>query len=161
MDEEFPCILDQAIQTGDRWRHRWITAAPAAHVGSPWRALCVSQLGTFSARRSRGSWLVFGHSDDRDDVLIDCRYLDLLFRVVEDPEVEMGVRVGPGARMPRLPALYHMKKSGARQSSPTPPDSLDEPQNSDAAWRRNFAPVAELADKVVEVLDDQSSRCQH
>ena len=45
----------------------------------------------------------------RRDIPIDCRYLDFLLRRAEDPEVGLGaqsVRVGPGARLPRLPALY-------------------------------------------------------
>ena len=52
---------------------------------------------------------------DRDDVPIDYRFLDLLLRIAKDPEVSIGefsqgVRVGPGTRMPRLPALYKPKK---------------------------------------------------
>ena len=34
---------------------------------------------------------------------------------------------------------------------------MEDRQDVDTAWRRNNASVAELADKVVEVLDDQSS----
>ena len=58
----------------------------------------------------------FGHSlktspTDRKDVPIDFRFLELLLELAEDPEVAIGsfpggVRVGPGVRMPRLPALY-------------------------------------------------------
>ena len=53
---------------------------------------------------------------DRTDMPTDCRLLGLLLRAAEDPDVGLGnfsrgVRVGPGARMPRLPALYKpMKK---------------------------------------------------
>ena len=44
-------------------------------------------------------------------VPIDYRFLDLLQRTAGDPEVGLGeyaqgVRVGPGTRMPRLPALF-------------------------------------------------------
>ena len=54
-------------------------------------------------------------AEDRADVPIDFRFFDLLLRSSEDPEVGLGefavgVRVGPGARMPRLPALYKPKK---------------------------------------------------
>ena len=53
--------------------------------------------------------------NDRRDVPIDFRYLDLLLKAAEDPEVGLGqfaqgVRVGPSARMPRLPALYKPKR---------------------------------------------------
>ena len=53
--------------------------------------------------------------NDRRDVPIDFRYLDLLLKAAEDPEVGMeqfsqGVRVGPSVRMPRLPALYKPKE---------------------------------------------------
>ena len=47
--------------------------------------------------------------DDRTDIPIDYRYLQLLLVAAEDPEVGLGdiasgVRVGPGARLPRIPA---------------------------------------------------------
>ena len=58
----------------------------------------------------------FGHQierrpGDRTDVPIDYRFLDLLLRVAEDPEIGLGdyaqgVKVGPATRMPRLPALF-------------------------------------------------------
>ena len=46
---------------------------------------------------------------DRKDVPIDFRFFDSLLRCAEDPEVglgkfALGVRVGPGVRMPRLPS---------------------------------------------------------
>ena len=55
--------------------------------------------------------------NDRRDVPIDFRYLDLLLKAAENPEVGMGqfsqrVRVGPSARMPRLPALSQTRESG-------------------------------------------------
>ena len=50
-------------------------------------------------------------ANDRRDVPIDFRYLDLLLKAAEDPEVGLGqfsqgVRVGPSVRMSRLPALH-------------------------------------------------------
>ena len=49
-------------------------------------------------------------SRDREDVLLDDRFLELLPNAAEDPDVTLGefargVRVGLGARLPRLPAL--------------------------------------------------------
>ena len=51
---------------------------------------------------------------DREDVPTKFRFLGLLLREAEDPETGLGnfaqgVRVGPGTRMPRLPALYRPK----------------------------------------------------
>ena len=53
--------------------------------------------------------------------------MDLLLRASEDPEVGIGdfasgVRVGSGARLPRLPALYARKK---RWRIPKQMDPLD------------------------------------
>ena len=50
-------------------------------------------------------------NEDRGDVRIDYnRFLDLLLRAVKDPQFSLGdsargVRVGPGRRLPRQPAL--------------------------------------------------------
>ena len=54
-------------------------------------------------------------ADDRRDVPIDFRYLDLLLSAAEDPEVGLGqfsqgVRDKPSVSMPRLPALYRPKR---------------------------------------------------
>ena len=57
----------------------------------------------------------------------------------------LGVRVGPGEMMPRLPALY-------------PP--VDEDASAETAWRRNCASTGELTNKVVDVMEDQGSRGQ-
>ena len=65
----------------------------------------ISQLAmVFLMRRKEG---------DRTDVPIDFRFLDLLLRTAGDLEVclgkyAQGVRVGPGTRMPRLPALNNL-----------------------------------------------------
>ena len=64
---------------------------------------------------------------DRVDVLIDFRFLQLLLRVADDPETgpgeySQGVRVGPGTRMPRLPALYRPKKKWRLASQVDPLD---------------------------------------
>ena len=63
--------------------------------------------------------------NDRKDVPIDFGYLDLLLKAAEDPEVGLaqfsqGVRVGPSARMPRLPALYKPKRKWRLAARQTP-----------------------------------------
>ena len=103
---------------------------------------------------------------DRDDVPIDFRFLDLLLRAAEDPEVGIGnfakgVRVGPGVRMPRLPALYKRKKKWRLASQADPRNYLeDEEAGGEHTWRRNYSSLDELSDKVIDVLEDQSKRGQ-
>ena len=72
---------------------------------------------------------------DREDVPIDDRYLDLLLRAAGDPEVGLGeysqgIRVGPGVRMPRLPALYKQKKRWRIPEQADPLDYLECPQEA-------------------------------
>ena len=76
-------------------------------------------------------------AEDRDDVPVDYRLLQSLLTAAQDPEVglgdfALGVRVGPGARLPRLPALAAKRRwrlpeqedplvhqrTGARQREP-------------------------------------------
>ena len=54
-------------------------------------------------------------SEDRTNVPVDFRLVQALLAAAEDPEVALGsfaagVRVGRGARLPRLPALYPPKR---------------------------------------------------
>ena len=61
--------------------------------------------------------------EDQKDVPIDYRLLELLLDVAQDLEVSTGsfaggVRVGPGVRMPRLPALYRPKRRWRRNQIP-------------------------------------------
>ena len=105
-------------------------------------------------------------SGDRDDVPIDFRFLGFLLRAAEDPEVGIGnfakgVRVGPGVRMPRLPALYKRKKKWRLASQADPRNYLeDEEAGGELTWRRNYSSLDELSDKVIDVLEDQSKRGQ-
>ena len=60
-------------------------------------------------------WKLERDSDDRTGIPIDYRYMNLLLRASEDPEVgtgdfASGVRVGPGVRLHRIPPLYPRKK---------------------------------------------------
>ena len=104
-------------------------------------------------------------SDDRKDVPIDYRYMDLLLRASEDPEVGIGdfasgVRVGPGARLPRLPALYARKKRWRLPKQMDPLDYLEDQSANDAVWRLNYSSLEEHSDSVLEVLVDQANRGQ-
>ena len=70
--------------------------------------------------RSHGMELLRNESDR--NVPKDFRFMDLVLRLAGDPEVGLGdyaqVRVGPGIRMPRLPALYR-SGDGAFRSKQT------------------------------------------
>ena len=104
-------------------------------------------------------------AEDRADVPMDFRFFDLLLRSSEDPEVGLGefavgVRVGPGARMPRLPALYKAKKKWRLASQANSQDYLDDEEATEGKWRRNYSSVSQLADKVIEVMEDQTARGQ-
>ena len=57
-------------------------------------------------------------SGDRMDVPIDYRFLDMLLRAAEDPEVGLGdyaqgVKVGPGTRMPGCLRCKNTRRNGA------------------------------------------------
>ena len=92
---------------------------------------------------------------DRTDVPIDFRLLQSLLSAAEDPEVGLGdfatgVRVGPGARLPRLPALYVAKR---RWRLPEQEDPLEYQQEERGARAHGRGTV-------LAVMDDQSSRGQ-
>ena len=102
---------------------------------------------------------------DRTDLPIDYRYLDLLLRAAEGSEVHLGsfaegVRVGPGARLPRLPALHARKKKWRLPEQADPLDYQEEKCSTVRIWRRNYASVSELTDKVLAVMEDQAERGQ-
>ena len=60
-------------------------------------------------------------AQDREDVPIDFRFLQLLLKAAGDPDVSLGefargVRVGPGARLPRLQLFTRRSESGNSRS---------------------------------------------
>ena len=68
---------------------------------------------------------------DRNELPIDFWFLDLILRASADPEVHQGafaqgVKVGPGTRMPRLPALYRPKRRWRLESQRDPQAYLEE-----------------------------------
>ena len=96
---------------------------------------------------------------------IDYRFIGLLLEASQDPDVSLGsfaagVRVGPGARLPRLPALYFRKKKWRPPRQADPLDYAASSPDAEAAWRRNYSSLSEFSQKVVEVLEDQSRRGQ-
>ena len=102
---------------------------------------------------------------DRVDVPIDYRFLEVLLGASDDPEVGLGhyaqgIRVGPGTRMPRLPALYKAKKKWRLPSQVDPLDYLEYAPDSSGIWRNNYLTLLEFETQVMEVLHDQASRGQ-
>ena len=104
-------------------------------------------------------------SGDRVDVPIDCRFLDVLLRASDDPEIGLGeyaqgVRVGPGTRMPRLPALYKAKKKWRLPSQVDPLDYFQYAPDKSGVWRSNYSTLREFETQVLDVVHDQASRGQ-
>ena len=100
---------------------------------------------------------------DRKDVPADFRYLDLLLRAAGSTEIGMGryaqgVCVGPGVRMPRLPAIFKQKRRWRVPEQTDPLDYLEQPQDDGITWRRNNASLDQWKEQVLKVLHDQASR---
>ena len=84
--------------------------------------------------------------------------MHLLLRASADPEVHpgafaQGVKVGPGTRMPRLPALHRPKRRWRLESQ------MD-PQGLPRRRGTNCTSLTGFADKVDAVLEDQAARGQ-
>ena len=99
---------------------------------------------------------------DRSEVPIDHRFLHVLLRLAGDPEVGLGeysqgVRVGPGTRMPRLPAFFRPKRKWRLASQQDPLDYLEQSTDPGSVWRRNYASQATFEEQELEVLHDQAA----
>ena len=102
---------------------------------------------------ARSGYQIVRRAGDRTDVPIDYRFRNLLLRVAEDPEVGLGeyaqgVRVGPGTRMPRLPALFKPKKKWRLPSQADPLDYLEHAPDRSGVWRRNYSTLQEFESQV-------------
>ena len=114
---------------------------------------------------SRAGIPILRKSGDRVDVPIDYRFLDVLLRAADDPEIGLGeyaqgVKVGPGTRMPRLPALYKAKKKWRLPSQVDPLDYLEYAPDKAGVWRNNYSTLREFETQVLDVMHDQASRGQ-
>ena len=96
---------------------------------------------------------------DRTNTPIDFRFLQLLLTVAGDPDFSLGVRVGPGARLPRLPALYPAKKRWRLSEQGNPRNYLEQ-VDTVSMWRTNCASLDVFSAKVLAVLEDQATRGQ-
>ena len=105
------------------------------------------------------------NEEDRRDIPIDFRYLQLLLTAAEDPEVNLGsfasgVRVGPGARLPRITALYAPKKKWRLAEQSDPVRYQEERVSTELVWRRKYSTLVEFTEQVLEVMEDQPKRRQ-
>ena len=62
--------------------------------------------------------------------------------------------------MPRLPALYKQKKKWRLASQADSQNYFEEETGREHTWRRTYASLNELSDKVIEVMEDQTRRGQ-
>ena len=121
----------------------------------PFDPQSVRELKAATVEALKRHGLELGRKDaDRTELTINYRYLDLLLRAAE------GVRVGPRARLPRLPAQYARKKKWRLPEQADPLDYQEEKCSTERIWRRNYASVSELTDKVLAVMEDQAERGQ-
>ena len=106
------------------------------------------------------TFLIFLH------ILADARDVSfVLVRIAKDPEASVGefsqgVRVGPGTRMPRLPALYKPKKKWRLASQADALDYLGHAPDHEGVWRRNNSTLQAFEQQVLEVVHDQAARGQ-
>ena len=103
--------------------------------------------------------------EDRQNITMDFQFMDLVLRLAHDPEIgtvayAQGLRVGPGTRMPRIPAQYRPKRRLRLPEQMDPLEYLDEHPNCENIWRRNYTTLAPLEEKVPDVLHDQASTGQ-
>ena len=100
-------------------------------------------------------------SEDRTDMPVDYRFVDLLVRESEDPEVSLGsfakgVRVGPGTRFSRPPVVCAKEAQRWRIAEQTDPvEYLERNDGEEPAWRSNCSSVSALGTlcHVISVAD--------
>ena len=80
------------------------------------------------------------NENDRTDTSIDFRFMNQMLRVARDPDrgvghFALGVGVGPGARLPRLPALYRPKRRWKLAGQGNPEEYLEDEHDPETVWR--------------------------
>ena len=104
----------------------------------------------------RGGISVSRTSADRADVPIDYRYLD----TQRCRSGAKGVTLGPGVRMPRLPALYAKKRRWRLPDQADPVKWQEERAAKQGDWRQSYSSVAEWSEECVKITNDQAERGQ-
>ena len=90
--------------------------------------------------------------------------LHSLLSAAGDPEVKMhefavGVRVGPGTKLPRCPQIYSTKKKWRMQEQ-REQQEVDEQFAARGVWNTNYSSVHPIKHHVLDVLWDQAKRGQ-
>ena len=83
---------------------------------------------------------------DLDELPMDFRFIDLLLRASGDPGHHLGgfaqgVKVGPGTRMPRLPALYRRRRRWRLPEQRDPLSCLEDERQSEKPGDRTMRPL--------------------
>ena len=102
--------------------------------------------------------------DDRKDVPVDFRLVQILLTAAEDPEVALGnfapgVRVGPGVRLPRQPALFHAKRKWRLPEQADPEEYLAETQMDEAIWKRNYSSLTGFSSNAWQLARWRKAEC--
>ena len=74
-------------------------------------------------------------------------------------EFAVGVRVGPGSRLPRCPQIYSKKKKWRKQEQ-REQQEVDEQLAARGVWNTNYSSVHPVKQQVLDVLRDQAKRGQ-
>ena len=101
---------------------------------------------------------------DRRELPFDFRLFHSLLSAAGDPEVKMrefavGVRVGPGTKLPRCPQIYSKKKKWRMQEQ-REQQEVDEQLAARGVWNTNYSSVHPVKQQVLDVLRDQAKRGQ-
>ena len=80
-------------------------------------------------------------------------------REVKMHEFAVGVRVGPGIKLPRCPQIYSKKKKWRMQEQ-REQQEVDEQLAACGVWNTNYSSVHPIKHHVLDVLRDQAKRGQ-
>ena len=104
-------------------------------------------------------------SGDLNELPIDYRFLDLLLRASEDPDVHLGgFAKGVKCRARHEDAEKSVAVSSEEWSLESQRDPMNwqegEEKQSESPWRQNYASLVGFADKVEAAFEDQAGRGQ-
>ena len=137
------------LQKSDRGGSRW-------GLERPWRSVGEGQVNSLGSEKTvtvlrdelfrvlsdSGHGIVRG-PQDRRELPFNFRLLHSLLSAAGDPEVKMhefavGVRVGPGTKLPRYPQIYSKKKKWRMQEQ-REQQEVDEQLATRGVWNTNYS----------------------
>ena len=134
-------------------------------ISSPFseKSVAVLRDELFRVLSDSGHGIVRG-PQDRRELPFDFRLFHSLLSAAGDPEVKMhefavGVRVGPGTKLPRCPQIYSKQKKWRMQEQ-REQQEVDEQLAARGVWNTNYSSVHPLKHHVLDVLRDQAKRGQ-